>query len=91
MASTYCFEPPSTVRQFGWLPYSSSPWLAKNRAKVTAGMARKVDGSADQIDEPIGTRYQLRNCGDQCPRLEQVAERDVASWGSVQQAPGPCG
>ena len=47
------------------VPQLSSPWRSKKRAKVAAGIRVNVIGSADQIDEPSGTRYQSRNPADQ--------------------------
>jgi len=64
----------------------SSPWRSKKRASVEAGMSVNVVGSADQIDEPSGTRYQSTNALDHRPSSSMSRQRVVGPWVLVQQA-----
>ena len=66
----------------------SSPWRSKKRAKVAAGIWVKLDGSADQIDEPSGTRYQSRNPGDQRCGASTASNVTLSGGGSAKQPPG---
>ena len=77
-----------TVRQRGWSRRRNSPWRSKKRAKVAAGIPVNVVGSADQIDEPSGTRYQSRKPADQRCGAEHVLEGHVVGWRVLEEPPG---
>ena len=77
-----------TVRQRGWSRSRKSPWRSKKRAKVAAGIRVNVVGSADQIDDPSGTRYQSRKPAGPAVRSEHVLEGHAVGRRVLEEPPG---
>ena len=94
--STYSRDPPLIVRHCVRPGRPSKPWLCMNRAYERIGNRVNVDGSADQIALPNGTRNCSTNDREYRPRRrnDSIDSSPTPSVASSPAAPGrrsaPC-